>query len=134
MNDPVQIICNSIGCSIEEATKAYEQTKDVTEAIDLLFVKPPCSSDKYLITKAKIISEEQEEFIKLRVAMEKIDNEITCSSRRGPCGEGEKQAPLLETAQQSNCSPICPPPSPEVEVEIPETVCLLQSGLTCGSQ
>jgi hypothetical protein len=134
MNDPAQIICNSIGCSIEEATKAYEQTKDVTEAIDLLFVKPPCSSDKYLITKPKIISEEQEEFIKLRVAMEKIDNEITCLSQRAPYGEGEKQALLEEMAQQSNCFQICQLPSPEVGVEIPETACLLQSGSTCGSQ
>ena len=123
MSDPIEMICNSIGCSIEEAEKAYSQTNDVTEAIDLLFVKPACSSDKYLIRKPKVISEEQQEFLKLREAMEKIDNEITSSNQSSRDGSAEKQVLLSGMAQQSSCSLICPPPSQEVTVEILETAC-----------
>ena len=134
MSDPIQTICNSIGCSIEEAEKAYKQTGDITEAIDLLFVKPPCSSDKYLISKPKIISEEQEAFNNLREAMEKIDNEITSLSRPLRGAEDAKLDLHVETVQQNNCSQICLLPSQEVEVEIPEIVYPSQSELTCGSQ
>jgi hypothetical protein len=131
MNDPIVMICNSIGCSVEEAERAYSQTNDVTEAIDLLFVKPACSSDKYLVRKPKILSDEQQEFLKLREAMEKIDNELTSSNRSACDDQGEKQVPLLEMAQQSNCSLICQPPSQEVTVEILETACPSQSESTC---
>jgi len=128
MSDPIEMICNSIGCSIEEAERAYSQTNDVTEAIDLLFVKPACSSDKYLVRKPKVISEQQQEFLKLREAMEKIDNEITSSNQSSRGGQGEKQVLLSGMAPQSSCSLICPPPSQEVTVEILETACPSQSG------
>ena len=54
MTDPLETICNLTGCTLEDATQVYNETKDVIEAVDRLLAKPQSAADKYIQSKKKI--------------------------------------------------------------------------------
>jgi len=139
MSDPIQTICNLTDCSIEDAKAAYEETKDVVDAVDKLLVKVVNVSDKYTIKPKKeaILTEEQIEIAKARKLMKENDDRMYKSVTLDQCESEESdemQDHPEETVLQNNCSQECQLPSLELEAEKQETAYPSQSELTCDSQ
>lgn len=137
MSDPIQIICSITGCNEEEANYAFDRTQDVTEAIDMLLKNNTSPAEKYINARKKrrITTPEEEIIGPYRQILKEIDEKMSTSlHQRGYEGSVEKITHREETVQQSNCFQLCPPPSPEEEVQKPETVCQLPSECSCGLQ
>jgi len=137
MRDPVQMICSLTGCTQQEAERAFTETEDIVEAVDLLLEKKPSMADKYLSEKkrSREVTPEEEIVSKFRGTLKHFDD-LTTTSMYRPLREGqvEKQALLEEMAPQSNCFQECQLPSHQLEAEKQETVCPLQSECSCDSQ
>lgn len=59
-------------CSEDDARKAYHETQDVIDAVDLLLSVPPSRGDP----QQKVVSEEQQKFAEIRKTMESVENNI----------------------------------------------------------
>ena len=104
------LICSLTGCSEEEATKAYEQTHDTVEAIDLIMVKPVViQATLPRKRKREDITSEEEEVEKMRETLEVFDNEIdkklATGARLAASGSDATPSHHEETVQQNNCLP-----------------------------
>ena len=137
MTDPLETICNLTGCSIEDAERVYNETKDLVEAVDQLMEKRQSAADKYIQSKKvkKEVTEEEKIIGPVRTVLKKIDEEISTSlSRREPEVSSETLVRHAEMVLQNNCSQECQLPSLESMVGIQETVYPSQSGCSCDSQ
>lgn len=130
------MICSLTGCSEEEAKKAFSQTKDTVDAIDLLLEKPVSKCDKYIPKKViQPLTEEQIEIRKVRDLMEQMDGTKSISLSPPCCVEQDEQlVPHEGMVLQNNCSQQCQLPSLEEEVQKQETVCQLPSEYSSDSQ
>jgi len=128
MSDPIDTICNLVGCPREDAEQAYAETQDVVEAVDKLLVKVSSPAAKYLYSRRAEPhrTEAQQQIEKLRTIMEQIDKNITKSTSSGQHGyEGSVETPSLheETVLQNNCSQECQIPVLQSEAQTQETAC-----------
>lgn len=120
MSDPIQTICNLTDCSIEDAKNAYEETKNVVDAVDKLLSKVVSPSDKYTnkSKKQQILTDEQIEIAKVRKLMKENDDRMYQPNVSGQsaCEELDEKTDLREeTVLQNNCSQECQLPSLESE-------------------
>lgn len=116
MADPVMLICSLTGCTEEEATKAYEQTHDTVEAIDIIMVKPVViESTLPRRRKREDITSEEAEVEKIREKLEVFDVEIEKKLSSGVRHAASESAVTPshheETVQQSNYLPEYQPAS-----------------------
>jgi hypothetical protein len=113
-------------CTEEEARKAYALTNDVIDAIDSLMVVPPTIG----APKIKDLSEEQQNFKKIRVEMEAIDRRNDAVLKKSDQRDSSSQE-LLHTPDlvqegmmlRSDCTQESHLPTLEEEAKIPGTVC-----------
>ena len=113
-------------CTEEEARQALSKTNDVIDAVDLLLVVPASIG----APKQKVMTEEQENFKKIRVNMELIDraNDIRLKKLGQP---GSSSQGLLhsrdlsreETLLHSDCIQKSHLPTLEEEEKTQETAC-----------
>jgi len=125
MTDPLETICNLTGCSLEEAEKAYAETKDMVEAIDKLLAKPSSIADKYIQSKKvkREVSEEEKIIGPYRVILKELDEKMSTSlNQHGHEGSVERLDHPAEMALQNNCSQECQLPSLQSEEQKRETV------------
>ena len=131
MNNEIEIICELAGCSIEEATKVWEETGDIVESVDRLL------PGKAPLKKPKIISEDQQKFNEIRKLMESMDKkkeESTLLNQPDCVEQVEQQDHHEEMVLQNNCYQQCQIPSLEEEVGKQGIVCQSQSECFCDSQ
>ena len=118
----VEIICELSGCSVEDATKAWEELGDIVEAVDRLL------PGKKPILKAKKISEDQEKFNEIRKLCKTMDEIKSISSNQSAYeGQVEQLDRHEGTVLQNNYSQQCQLPSLEATEQKQETVCPSQS-------
>jgi hypothetical protein len=137
MTDPLETICNLTGCTIEQAERAYFETRDIVDAVDLLLERKPSAIDKYIQSKKKQIEvTEEEKIIKpIREMLKQLDEKIATSlGQRGYEGSVETLARPSEMVLQNNCSQECQLPSLQSEAGTQGTVCQSQSECSCDSQ
>lgn len=137
MSDAIQIICSLTGCTEEEAKKAYDETEDVIEAVDLLLETPELPSNKIINSKKRKreVTPEEEIIGPYRKILKEIDERMSSTSIQRGCEESSLTiVPREEKVQQSNCSQQCLLLSLEEEVQKPETVCQLPFEYSCDSQ
>lgn len=133
MSDPIESICDLANCSVEEAKKAYEETGNIIDAVDMLFKVPTVSSSKYTHSRVPAeLTEEQREKKRIREILERFDKEKSTSlNQRVDEGSSVTLVRHGETVLQNNCSQQCQIPSLQEEAETPETVCPLPSECSC---
>lgn len=127
MSEQIEMVMNLSCCSREEAMIALHETDgDVVEAVSQL-VKTPSTLGA---PKPKERTPQQKQFDEMRKQMNKLTVSIESGFTSNPrdCAVlNETQDHHEETVQQSNCSQVCPPSSPQLEAQTPETVCPSQS-------
>ena len=109
-------------CTEEEARLALSKTNDVIEAVDMLLVVPVTRG----APKPKVISPEQEEFIKMRKNMELLDKNITKKDQSDSSFLMSMHIPVLdqeEMSLRSDCIQSSQIPVQEEEEQKQETVC-----------
>ena len=117
-------------CSEDDARMALSKTHDVIDAVDMLLCVPVTRG----APKAKVVSPEQEEFMKMRANMESMDRIITklnqsdSSSQELPHNPSHDQE---EMTLRSDCIQHSQIPVQGEEEQKPETVCLSQSECSC---
>jgi hypothetical protein len=124
MSDQIEIICNLSGCSVEDAKRVFEETKDIVESVDRLLVKPKNFYEKYIpVKKEPVLTPDQIEVKKVRELMKIFDDKRSTSTNQLDCVT-QTEKPILheETVLQNNCFQQCQIPSLVEEVEKPETV------------
>jgi len=136
MSDPIGMICELANCSRDEADRAYEKTRNVVDAVDMLLEVPSMASSKYTCSRVTHqLSEEDREKKRIREILERFDKErATSLDQHVDEGSSVKLVPREETVLQNNCSQQCQLPSLQEGVQIPETVCPSQSECSCDSQ
>ena len=124
MSDPLETICNLTGCTLEEAEKTYEETKDIVEAVDKLLEKASSKAEMYIQSKRvkKQVTFEEDIIKPVRTLLKTFDEKMSTSLRQhGHEGQVEKLNHHEEMVLQNNCSQECQIPSLESGVERQET-------------
>lgn len=137
MTDPLETICNLTGCSMEDAERVYNETKDLVEAVDRLLEKRQSAADKYIESKRikKEVTEEEKIIAPIRTMLKQMDDNISTSlNQRERAESAERLARLGEMVLQNNCSQECQIPSLESEAERQETACPSQFECSCDLQ
>ena len=141
MQDQIDMICTLTGCNTEIARETFDQTNDVTLAVDKILFKTEIPSKK----KRKL-NVNQEEIEKIREVMKELDKKMeerpdsttnqysTLSSQRAREVSISRPSRRGGTVLQNNYSQECQLPSLPEEAEKPETVCQSQSELICDLQ
>jgi hypothetical protein len=128
MSGEIETICELSGCSKEDAIKAWEEFKDIVEAVDNLL---PGKTSR----KRKELSEEQQFFKEMRETLKKMDEKRQINLvAREPCEQDEKQDHHEEMALQNNCFQECQIPFLELKEQKQEIVCQSQSECFCDLQ
>lgn len=120
-------------CTEEEARSALSKTHDVIDAVDMLLVIPLAKGGP----KPHVLSNEQQEFKKIRVSMEAIDKQITKSDQPDSSSQVLSRTPALvqeEMTLHSDCIQSSQIPVQELKEQTQETACPLQSGYSCDSR
>jgi hypothetical protein len=130
MSQSIDMICTLTGCNYEMACEAFNETGDVTLAVDKILFKTELP-----VKKKPKTDETQEEIKKIREVMKELDKKMderpdstinqfsTLLSRREREESVLTPTHLLETVLQNNYSQECQLPVLEEEVEKQETVC-----------
>jgi hypothetical protein len=138
MQDQIDMICTLSGCDQKMAKETFDQTNDVTLAVDKILFKTEIPSKK----KRKL-NDNQEEIEKIREVMKELDKKMeerpdsttnqysTSSSQRAREVSVVRPSRRGGTVLQNNYSQECQLPFLQSEVEKPETVCQSQSELIC---
>lgn len=137
MADQIQIICTLTGCTEEEAKQAYDRTEDIIEAVDSLLSKIETKADKYIQAKKRKreVTPEEEIIGPYRKILKEFDERMSTSlNQHGHEGSVEMLDLPEETVPQSNYVQVCPPSSPQLEVQKQEIVYQLPSECSCGLQ
>ena len=135
MSDPIETIMNLSGCTKEQAKEAFEETKNIVDAVDKLLEKPNHPEDKYIKIVKHDVTPEEKIIAPFRKILKELDEKMfTSLSQRGHEGSVEKLHHHEEMVLQNNCSQECQLPSLESKVQIQETVCQSQSEYSYGSQ
>lgn len=106
------MICSLADCSFEDAKKAFEQTGNVVDAVDMLLGK---GCDKTVKPKVKKeLTDVQKELERIRMITKEADDRTIISlGQHATSVSVEKQDHHVETALQNNCSQKCQIPSLE---------------------
>lgn len=132
MSDPIETICELVGCSRQLAEESYAETKNVVESVDKLLTTPPKKYTLPVVQKTEK-SPEQIELERIRKLMEQAELEIqekikhktlTGSNPLGSSESDETTDHPEETAPQSSCFQECQLPVLESAAQRQETVCL----------
>jgi hypothetical protein len=128
MSDPIETIMNLSGCTKEQAEKAYDELKDIVEAVDSLMEKPCHPEDKYITVVKHDVTPEEKIIAPYRKILKELDEKMSTSlNQRGHEGSVEKLHHHEEMVLQNNYSQECQLPALELEVQTQETVCPLPS-------
>ncbi len=138
MSKSIDMICTLTGCDQEMAAAAFDETNDVTLAVDKILFKTEIPAKK----KRKL-DDAQQEIERIREVMKELDNKMeerpdsttnqfsTLSNQR----EREESISTLvhraETVLQNNYSQICQLPVLGEEAQKQETACQLQFESIC---
>jgi hypothetical protein len=141
MQDQIDMICTLTGCDQTMAREVFNETNDVTLAVDKILFKTELPSKKKQVRDAvsKKIAEIRETMKEFDKKMdERPDSTInqfpsTLSSRLVREVLDERQVHREETVLQNNYSQEYQLPFLQSEAEKPETVCQSQSESTCDS-
>ena len=132
------MICTLTGCDEKMAKETFDETNDVTLAVDKILFKTEIPSKK----KRKL-NDNQEEIEKIREVMKELDKKMeerpdsttnqysTSSSQRAREVSISRPNRRGGTVLQNNYSQECQLPFLQEEAEKPETVCQSQSELIC---
>jgi hypothetical protein len=131
MSDPIDMICILTDCTPEMAREIYDQTKDVTIAVDKILFKtelPP--------KKKQVLDDANCEISKIREVMKQLDKKMderpdstvnqfaaTSLSQRALAVLNAKQDHREETVLQNNYSQECQIPVLQLGAEKPEIAC-----------
>jgi hypothetical protein len=136
MHDQIDMICTLTGCDKQMAVSAFDETNDVTLAVDKILFKTEIP-----VKKKRKLDETQEEIEKIREVMKEFDkkmderpdstiNQFSTSSNQHELGVSiSRLGHPGETVLQNNYSQVCQLPVLVEEVEKQETVCQSQSEL-----
>lgn len=137
MSESIDMICTLTDCSQDTAKRVFEETGDVTLAVDKILFKtelPP--------KKKRVLDEVGSEIEKIRETMKELDKKMderpdstinqfsTSSSQREREESTETRVLHGGTVLQNNCSLECQIPVLELEAQIQETACPSPSVLT----
>jgi hypothetical protein len=130
MQDQIDMICTLAGCDQTMAREVFNETNDVTLAVDKILFKTELPSKKKQVRDvvSKKIAEIRETMKEFDKKMdERPDSTInqfpsTLSSRLVREVLDERQVHREETVLQNNCSQQCQIPSLESEAQKQETV------------
>jgi len=109
-------------CTEEEARSALSKTNDIIDAVDMILVVPVTRG----APKPKVISPEQEEFMKMRKNMELFDKNITKTDQSDSSSQVSTHIPVLdqeEMSLHSDCIQSSQIPTQVEEEQTQETVC-----------
>lgn len=133
MSDPIETIMNLSGCTKEQAEKAYEEHKDVVEAVDSLLENPVHPEDKYVHVVKHDVTPEEKIIAPYRKILKELDEKMSTSlNQHGHAGSVEKLHPHEEMVLQNNYSQECQLPALELEVQTQETAYPLPSECSFG--
>lgn len=137
MSEAIDMICRLTDCTPEIAQEAYEQTKDVTLAVDRILFKTELP-----LKKKRVLDEVSSEIEKIRETMKELDKKMderpdstvnqfpaTSLSQRVHEELDARRVHHGETVLQNNYSQECQIPVLQSEAQKPETVCRSQSEL-----
>lgn len=136
MQSQLDMICTLTGCDLEMATTTFNETKDVTLAIDKILFKTAIP-----VKKKQIKDSNQEQIDTVREYMEEFDRKMdlrkdstvsqyaTSSSQRAREVSISRPVHLAEMVLQNNYSHEYQLPVLQEVAEIQETACQSQSGL-----
>jgi hypothetical protein len=140
MQEQIDMICTLTGCDQDMAKNTFEQTGDVTLAVDKILFKtelPP--------KKKRVLDEVGSELEKIRETMKELDKQMdarpdstinqysTSSSRLAREVSVSRPVRRGETVLQNNYSQEYQLPVLQSEAQIQETVCPSQSESICDS-
>lgn len=140
MSDPIDMICALTDCTPDMARVIFEETKDVTLAVDKILFKtelPP--------KKKRMLDEVGSELEKIRETMKELDKQMdarpdstinqysTSSSQRVREESVSRPVRRGETVLQNNYSQEYQLPVLQSEAQIQGTVCPSQSESICDS-
>ena len=107
-----EMICSLTGCSFEDAKRAFEQTGNVVDAVDMLLGEGRDKTIKTMVKKE--LTEVQKEIEKIRIITKQADDKSLIAFDRHVSSElGETQVHREEKVLQNNCSQQCQIPSLE---------------------
>ena len=109
-------------CTEEEARMALSKTHDVIDAVDMLFVVPVTRG----APKPRVVSAEQQEFVRMRATMEAMDKNITKSDQPDSSSQVLSHTPALvqeEMTLRSDCIQSSQLPVQGEEGQTQETAC-----------
>jgi len=109
-------------CTEEEARLALSKTHDVIDAVDMLLTVPVTRG----APKPRMVSNEQQEFTRIRQSMEYMDKEITKSNQPGSSSQVLSHTPALgpeEMTLHSDCTQSSQIPVQELTEQTLETAC-----------
>lgn len=142
MQDQIDMICTLTGCDQTIAREVFNETSDVTLAVDKILFKTELPSKKKQVRDAV-----SEKIAEIRERMKEFDKKMderpdstinqfpsTLSSRLVREVLDERQAHREGTVLQNNYSQEYQLPFLQSEAEKPETVCQSQSESTCDLQ
>ena len=131
MSDPIDMICRLTDCSLEIAQEAYDQTKDVTLAVDRILFKTELP-----LKKKRVLDEASSEIEKIRETMKELDRKMderpdstvnqfpaTSLSQRVHEELDARRVHHGETVLQNNYSQECQIPVLQLEAQKPEIAC-----------
>jgi hypothetical protein len=139
MQDQIDMICTLSGCDQQMAKETFNETNDVTLAVDRILFKTEIP-----VKKKPKLNENQEEIEKIRETMKKFDKKMderpdsttnqysTSSSQRAREVSISRPSRRGGTVLQNNYSQECQLPVLLEEVQKQETVYQSQSELTFG--
>ena len=138
MQEQIDMICTLTGCTSDMAIEVFEQTGDVTLAVDKILFKTEIPSKK-----KRVLDEVGSELEKIRETMKVLDKQMdarpdstinqysTSSSRLAREVSVSRPVHRGETVLQNNYSQECQLPVLQSKVQTQETVCPSQSESTC---
>lgn len=109
-------------CTEEEARLALSKTHDVIDAVDMLLTVPVTRG----APKPRMVSNEQQEFTRIRQSMESMDKEITKSNQPDSSSQVLSHTPALgpeEMTLHSDCTQSSQIPVQELTEQTQGTAC-----------
>ena len=141
MSDPIDMICALTDCTPDTARIIYEETKDVTIAVDKILFKTELPRKK-----KRVLNEVESEIEKIRETMKELDKQLdarpdstinqfpaTLLSQRVREESVSRPVRRGETVLQNNYSQEYQLPVLQSEAQIQGTVCPSQSESICDS-
>ena len=128
MNRNIQTIRELAGCTEDDAMRAYADTNNVLDAVDLILPKKVSIAEKYINAKkpVKVLTGQQLEAVERRKNMEMLDKqheEVTLSRQRDSGEPAVSYIPREETVLRNNCDQECLLPVLQSEAQTPGTAC-----------